>query len=151
MAPLYKKYKVYWLCEAMQVDRGTFYNHLFRGKHGDTFHTQQKKILKEAIQKSTATIVYVCNIMSQNGETDGYSVEDHVDALEKILEKSIDRVIVNKGKIDEDIVDRYKEEKSFVVECKSMKDNYEFYDLVEIKDGKVRHNSNLAKKIILGQ
>ena len=107
--------------------------------------------IKEAIQKSTATIVYVCNIMSQNGETDGYSVEDHVDALEKILEKSIDRVIVNKGKIDEDIVDRYKEEKSFVVECKSMKDNYEFYDLVEIKDGKVRHNSNLAKKIILGQ
>ena len=51
MAPFYQKYKVHWLCEAMQVDRGTFYNHLFRGKHGDTFHAQQKKILKEAIQK----------------------------------------------------------------------------------------------------
>ena len=51
MAPFYQKYKVHWLCEAMQVDRGTFYNHLFRGKHGDTFHAQQKKVLKEAIQK----------------------------------------------------------------------------------------------------
>ena len=32
MAPLYGKYNVHWLCEAMQVDRGTFYNHIFRNK-----------------------------------------------------------------------------------------------------------------------
>lgn len=51
IAPLYGKYNVHWLCEAMHVDRGTFYNYIFRGKHGDTFHSQQKKILKEAIQK----------------------------------------------------------------------------------------------------
>lgn len=32
MTPLYGKYNVHWLCEAMQVDRGTFYNHVFRKK-----------------------------------------------------------------------------------------------------------------------
>ena len=36
MAPLYGKYNVHWLCEAMQVDRGTFYNHIFRNKKDNT-------------------------------------------------------------------------------------------------------------------
>ena len=36
MAPLYGKYNVHWLCEAIQVDRGTFYNHILikRITHG---------------------------------------------------------------------------------------------------------------------
>ena len=36
MTPLYGKYNVHWLCEAMQVDRGTFYNHIFRNKKDNT-------------------------------------------------------------------------------------------------------------------
>ena len=51
MAPFYQKYNVHWLCEAMKVDRGTFYNHIFRGKHGETWHAKQREIIKRAIQK----------------------------------------------------------------------------------------------------
>lgn len=105
--------------------------------------------IKEAICDSMASIVYVCNIMTESGETNNYTVSEHVEALEKIMNKNIDRVIVNNGKIDEDIIEKYKNENSKVVECIDVKDNYEMYDLVEIIDDKVRHNAELTKKIIL--
>lgn len=107
--------------------------------------------IKEAIQKSCATIIYVCNIMSQYGETDGYGVSDHVMVLEKIMGRTIDRVLVNSGQISDDILEKYKEENSSVVRYDELNDKYELYNLVDLNDGSVRHNSELVKKIILGQ
>ena len=37
--------------------------------------------IKEALEKSKAKVVYYCNAMTQPGETDGYSLEDHVEAF----------------------------------------------------------------------
>lgn len=105
--------------------------------------------IKEAINNSSASIVYVCNIMCQDGETLNYSVKDHEEALIKIIGKQIDRVIVNNGKIPMDIMERYKKENSDIVICSEKKENYEFYDLVAIMDNKVMHNSELTAKIIL--
>lgn len=51
MAPLYEKYNVHWLCEAMQVDRGTFYNHIFRNKKDNTWYAKRREILREEILK----------------------------------------------------------------------------------------------------
>lgn len=51
MAPLYEKYNVHWLCEAMQVDRGTFYNHIFRNKKDNTWYSKRREILREEILK----------------------------------------------------------------------------------------------------
>ena len=51
MAPLYGKYNVHWLCEAMQVDRGTFYNHIFRNKKDNTWYSKRREILREEILK----------------------------------------------------------------------------------------------------
>lgn len=51
MAPLYGKYNVHWLCEAMQVDRGTFYNHIFRNKKDNTWYAKRREILREEILK----------------------------------------------------------------------------------------------------
>lgn len=107
--------------------------------------------IKEAIKNSYADIIYVCNIMCQNGETLNYTVRDHEEVLVKIMEKNIDRVIVNNGEIKEEILNRYKEENSTIVLCDEVKENYEFYNLVKIKDNKVVHNSELTKKIILKQ
>lgn len=107
--------------------------------------------IKEAISNSFASIVYVCNIMCQNGETLNYSVEDHEETLTKIMNKEIDRVLINEGRIDNSILLKYSEENSKVVECNNVKENYEFYDLVEIKNEKVMHNSELTAKIILKQ
>ena len=49
MAPLYGKYNVHWLCEAMQVNRGTFYNHIFRNKKDNTWYAKRREILREEI------------------------------------------------------------------------------------------------------
>ena len=107
--------------------------------------------IKLAINNSNASLVYVCNIMSQNGETLGYTVNDHEETLSKLIGRKIDRVIINNGYIEKNILDRYKEENSSVVICNEIKAYYEFYDLVEIKDNKVIHNSEITKKIILRQ
>ena len=39
-----------------------------------------EKSIKEALQKTKAKKIYICNAMSQPGETDGYSLEDHIQA-----------------------------------------------------------------------
>lgn len=107
--------------------------------------------IKGALSDSKATIFYVCNIMEQYGETEGYSVEDHVNALEDIMGRRINKVIINDGKIAMDILERYEAENSRMVECLMAKDNYQFYNLIETIDGKVRHNGELVAKIILNQ
>ena len=48
---LYGKYNVHWLCDAMQVDRGTFYNHIFRNKKDNTWYSKRREILREEILK----------------------------------------------------------------------------------------------------
>ncbi len=52
--------------------------------------------IAEAIKASDARKIYVCNVATQPGETDGYSVEDHVEALQAHTFPTIaDRVIAN--------------------------------------------------------
>ena len=64
-------------------------------------------VIKE-IDKSEAKIIYVCNIMTQPGETDGFSVSDHVNLINRYLGKrKIDVVLVNNGNIDADVLKKY--------------------------------------------
>ncbi len=56
----------------------------------------------EEIEKSKAKIMYVCNMMTQPGETDGFKVTDHIKKLNEYLGKRhVDIVIANSGKISE--------------------------------------------------
>ena len=48
--------------------------------------------------------MYVCNIMTQPGETDKFKVSDHIKVIEKYLGKnSVDVVIANTSPINEDM------------------------------------------------
>jgi uncharacterized cofD-like protein len=52
--------------------------------------------IKEAIGKSKARVVYVCNLTNRKGQTDNFGLDDHVSLIEKYLgEKIIDYVIYN--------------------------------------------------------
>jgi len=58
------------------------------------------KGISESIRKSRAKKVFICNLMTQVGNTDNFSVEDFVSMLEKYLGKDgIDYVIFNTGKL----------------------------------------------------
>ena len=66
-----------------------------------------KDIIK-TIDKSKAPILYVCNMMTQPGETDGFKVSDHIKVLNKYLGKrKIDIVVTNTGEISKEIIEKY--------------------------------------------
>ena len=76
-----------------------------------------KDIIK-AIDESNAKIVYVCNMFTQPGETDDFTVSKHIEVLNDHLGKrKIDTVIVNDGEIPQEYIDKYhrEEEKDPVI------------------------------------
>lgn len=65
--------------------------------------------IKEAIQKSRAKKVFICNLMTQVGNTDHFGVEDFMTILEKYLGKdTIDYVIFNTGKLSPNLLKEVK-------------------------------------------
>lgn len=67
--------------------------------------------IAEAIRRSPAIVVYVCNVMTQPGETDGYSAADHVRALVgHTLPGMVDIVLVNTAPIKPQLVTTYREQ-----------------------------------------
>ena len=74
------------------------------------------KDVVNALKKTKAKKIYVCNIMTQPGETENFKLSDHINAIEKHSYKGIiDIVLVNNGKIQPSVVKRYKKEKSMPV------------------------------------
>ncbi|GIP17828.1 gluconeogenesis factor [Paenibacillus montaniterrae] len=66
--------------------------------------------LAQAIVESTAVKLFVCNVMTQPGETDNYSVSDHLDAIyDHIGHHLFDYVIVNNGEIPPHVESKYAE------------------------------------------
>ena len=62
----------------------------------------------KALDESKAKIMYACNMMTQPGETDNFTVSDHVKLLNEYLGKhKIDVVIANSGIINEKIASKY--------------------------------------------
>jgi uncharacterized cofD-like protein len=58
--------------------------------------------VREALADSRALVVYVCNVMTQQGETDGYTAGDHLDALHRHgLAGTIDAILVNDRPVSE--------------------------------------------------
>jgi len=74
------------------------------------------KGVKEAIKRSKARKVYICNLMTQPGETTGYRVSDHVRELERYLEEKVDFVVVNTKRPSPEVLERYRKEGSDFVE-----------------------------------
>jgi uncharacterized cofD-like protein len=67
--------------------------------------------MAEALRVSPAKIIYVCNIMTKHGETDGFVVEDFVRVLERYLgEGRIDYLLVNSGDLRASLIHKYEEE-----------------------------------------
>lgn len=65
----------------------------------------------KAIRRSRARKIYVCNLMTKNGETNNYSVTDFLSAVEQYLGKDlIDCVLVNSKKPGQVRLKRYADE-----------------------------------------
>ena len=70
----------------------------------------------QAIKESNAPCLYICNIMTQPGETEGYTASDHVKALiEHVGKNVIDYVLVNNARPSREILKKYEEVGEFPV------------------------------------
>ena len=105
------------------------------------------KEISEEISKSKAKKIYVCNIMTQPGETDGYTVSQHLKALidHAGVENLVDAVLVNDN-IPENL-DKYKEQGQYPAildsaEIKKLGVSIYAKNLIEPnKAGLIRHSS----------
>ena len=102
--------------------------------------------VRNVLLKSKAKKMYVCNIMTEHGETDGFHVSDCVREINSyIADNFIDVVVANDGKISDDILDLYKVEFSepitidrdnlYDMGVSIIEDNY-----VSINNKQVRHD-----------
>lgn len=116
------------------------------------------KNIKESLDKTGALKVYIANVMTQPGETSGYTVGSHVDALlSHWKDASIDYVIANTGDIDETVKGKYELEGSEVTKLtaedterlNAMGIKLITADLIDIKKDYVRHDAIKLSKIIV--
>ncbi len=67
--------------------------------------------LVEAVRRSHASKLFLCNIMTEPGQTEGYSLSDHLRILREHTGISPDFVLVNTGIISEKVLARYLQER----------------------------------------
>lgn len=111
--------------------------------------------ISHEIAKSNAKKIYVCNIMTQPGETDGYSVCDHINAIMKHAgsKKVIDAVLVNDF-MPSNLAKKYQIAGSYPVKLdfenlKKLGVKLVTRKLIEdSKEGLVRHSSNRVARAI---
>ena len=73
--------------------------------------------IQKAIAKSKALKVYICNVMTEGGETDDYSVSDHVRAIVKHTRPNIvSHCIANISRIPKALYEKYSGENKFPVQ-----------------------------------
>lgn len=107
--------------------------------------------ITDAIRSSKAKCVYFCNAMTQPGETDNYSLEDHVEAIEAHSYKGIiQTVFAYEDDISEEILSRYNLEGSTPV---LMRENEHEYDVIEEEllnfNGKlIRHDPDKIRDLL---
>ncbi len=74
--------------------------------------------ISETVNNSPAIKIYVCNVMTQQGESDNYNVVDHIRALFNNTELNhIDYSVINNSAISKTLTQRYAAEGSYQVEA----------------------------------
>ena len=115
------------------------------------------KGITEAISKTTAIKVYVANVMTQPGETDGYGVWRHIEAIYGHVGCPImDYVLVNNEEIPPDVLEKYVWDGARPVtlseEDKKILKGYDIKvleaPLVDVKKHYIRHDANKLCQII---
>lgn len=111
--------------------------------------------VRESLSNTKAPIMYLCNAVTQPGETDNFTVGDHIEMLNKyLLPRKIDVVIASNSKIEESIIKKYEteEQKDLVKidypKIKKLDTELIEDDLIIIEDNVIRHNSMKLSSLI---
>jgi len=110
----------------------------------------------EAIRASGALKVYVCNIMTQEGETEGYTASDHIQALFQHGGTGLfDICLLNSSPIPAAVAARYAKEgaepmRGDAAACEALGVEVLHRPVATVQDGYVRHDSDaLARELVM--
>lgn len=110
--------------------------------------------VREALAGFSGPVVYVANVMTQPGETDGFTAADHVRAIVDHAGPVVTDVLVHTGELSEALISRYKAEGAVPVEVdhgalEALGVRVRGADLLSGDDGSsVRHDpKRLAKEV----
>ena len=108
----------------------------------------------EAINFSKAKKVYICNLMTKRGESDGFKASDFISEIKTYLDNGkIDYAVVSKSTFPEKILKRYRQEASVPVEldldkCEKLAKNILVRDIADMGN-LVRHNPGKIARLII--
>lgn len=108
----------------------------------------------DSINYSRAKKVYICNLMTKHGESDGFKASDFVKEIKTYLENGkLDYVVVNKATLPENLLKRYEREKAEPVEAdianvQKMVKNVVAKPLVQVGN-LLRHDAGKIARIVI--
>ena len=109
--------------------------------------------IAEALRKTKAKKIFVCNTMTKQGETNDFSVLDFANKIEEYIDCPLDFVIYNKEISSEERV--YKHKKNSIGILEPVKIDKELHDKkfiggnILIKDGPIFHDPDVLAKLIM--
>ncbi|HNY36017.1 MAG TPA: uridine diphosphate-N-acetylglucosamine-binding protein YvcK [Candidatus Pacearchaeota archaeon] len=124
---------------------------------GDIYSSLMQVLLvdgtSETIKMSRAKKVYICNLMTKNGESNGFTVNDFVWEVENCLKCELDYVIFNTNMPNKERIDEYlKTHPQFLEMVKfdnlSKSDKYIGLDLLP-QEGEIIHDSSKIAEVLL--
>jgi uncharacterized cofD-like protein len=111
------------------------------------------KGIPEALKKSKAKKVFICNIMTKYGETNNFSVSDFTNEIEKYAKCNLDYVIYNKKIISKKRLNNFRKKHPYlldIVKEGNIVDRKKFIGAdVIVSKGEIVHDSKKLSKIIM--
>jgi len=109
--------------------------------------------VKEALRETKAAVLYVVNIMTKFGETDGFAAFDFVQKIEGCIDRRVDGILANKERPDKGLLTRYRAEKADFVEIHEEDPCWErrlihARNLLDTAGGIIRHKSEALAQLI---
>ncbi|MGI8315559.1 gluconeogenesis factor YvcK family protein [Halobacillus mangrovi] len=108
----------------------------------------------QALRETKAHVTYVCNVMTQKGETSGYTAGDHLQALfDHVGKEVINSIVVHNKPIDQGLKKAYAREKAEPVvydieRIKSMGIKVIEEDIIDHSQSMLRHDTDKLTKLL---
>lgn len=105
----------------------------------------------DELKQNNAKKIYFCNAMTQPGETDNFTLEDHVKTIQKhAFMDAVDIVVTHSNKINKQLLKKYQEMGSHVVRVCESTHSYQvlYRDVLSFENDYIRHDSNKIRDIV---
>jgi uncharacterized cofD-like protein len=106
----------------------------------------------DTISRSNARKIYISNIMTEPGETDGFSLGDHLEAIKRHTNASLfDMVLLSDTEIPQEVISRYSKTGAQPVEDIGIPDSKVkvlFADLAMLEEDLVRHSETKLARVL---